>query len=127
MPNINHVHTIHELLCVLYKRDNWNEAVKRRFQTFYYKQPTESYSFNFETLLKDIPYSKYLDDTRNKDIFCRFWGIGCDSETLQQISADYGISGERVRQIKAKVVRILQHPSRKNIIRNNLEEMGFFF
>ena len=119
--------TIHTLLKTIFARRNWNEAVERRFQTFYNTQFTASQQFDTDTLLKGLPYSEYLSNPRNKDILYRFWGINQDAETLKKIGDDHKISPERVRQIKEKATRMLIHPSRLDIIRNNLEEMGFFF
>lgn len=43
-------------------------------------------------------------------------------ETLQAIGARYGISRERVRQVIAKGVRKMRHPSRTIFIRNGLDK-----
>ncbi len=45
-----------------------------------------------------------------------------DHETLQAIGDSYGISRERVRQVIAKGVRKLRHPSRTVFIRNGLDK-----
>jgi DNA-directed RNA polymerase sigma subunit (sigma70/sigma32) len=118
---------VHTFLKTLFEINNWNLAVERRFQTFYNEQSSPSSSFEADALLKKVPLVEYLSDTRNMDVLRRFWGIGQSSETLKQIGIDYKISPERVRQIKEKATRILKHPSRKDVIRNNLEKMGFFF
>jgi DNA-directed RNA polymerase sigma subunit (sigma70/sigma32) len=118
---------VHTFLKTLFEINNWNLAVERRFQTFYNEQYSPSSSFEADALLKKVPLGEYLSDTRNMDVLRRFWGIGQSSETLKQIGIDYKISPERVRQIKEKATRILKHPSRKDVIRNNLEKMGFFF
>jgi RNA polymerase primary sigma factor len=45
--------------------------------------------------------------------------------TLDQIGEKYGISRERVRQIEAKALRMLKHPSRTKILRPLLNnELG---
>jgi|AntRauTorckE6833_2_1112554.scaffolds.fasta_scaffold01130_12 DNA-directed RNA polymerase sigma subunit (sigma70/sigma32) len=127
MPDHKRVRGIHALLEALFRNKNWNQAVQRRFQTFYNKQHTPSAAFDHKALFANLATSDYLDDPRNADIFYRFWGIGRDPETLEQIGADYRISRERARQIKEKYLRILRYPSRSIVIRNNLETMGFFF
>lgn len=119
--------TIHTLLKTIFANRNWNKAVERRFQTFYNTKCTCNQQFATDTLLKGLPDSKYLSNPRHKDILYRFWGLNQEAETLDSIGQSYGISRERVRQIKEKATRILKHPSRLDIIRNNLEEMGFFF
>jgi|GEM_PF-4109498 len=119
--------TIHTLLKTIFANRNWNEAVERRFQTFHNRKFTSNQQFDTDTLLKGLPYSKYLSDPRNKDILSRFWGLNQEAGTLDSIGQSYGITRERVRQIKEKATRILKHPARLDIIRNNLEEMGFFF
>jgi RNA polymerase sigma factor (sigma-70 family) len=47
--------------------------------------------------------------------------------TLDQIGEKYGISRERIRQIEAKALRMLKHPSRARILRpllNNSAEIN---
>jgi hypothetical protein len=127
MPNTTHTHGIHELLRALFRHKNWNETVERRFQSFYNSKCGPKKSFDSAALFGNLPHQKYMAEPRNKDIFYRFWGICTEPETLKSIGLDYKISAERVRQIKNKALRIHLHPSRSDIIRSNLEKMGFFF
>lgn len=39
-----------------------------------------------------------------RDIVCRYYGIGCPAQTLQEISMIYVLSRERIRQIKKKAL-----------------------
>lgn len=40
--------------------------------------------------------------TQQADIIRRYYGVGCEPETLVAIGEDYGVTGERVRQIREK-------------------------
>ena len=55
---------------------------------------------------------------RERDIFERRIGYGGRKpETLQEIGDSYGITIERTRQLEAKAIRLLKHPSRSNKLR----------
>ena len=60
-----------------------------------------------------------LDD-RSKDIVTRRW-LSDDKLTLHDLAAEYGVSAERIRQIEAKALRKLRHPSRSESLRTFLE------
>ena len=49
-----------------------------------------------------------------KDILCMLYK---ESKTLDQVGCLYGVGRERIRQIAAKAVRKLRHPSRSNMIK----------
>ncbi len=49
---------------------------------------------------------------REKDIIKYFFGIGCSEMTLEEIGEKFGLTRERVRQIKEKAIRRLRHSSR---------------
>jgi RNA polymerase primary sigma factor len=50
------------------------------------------------------------------------FGIGANSDhTLEAIGQQYGVTRERIRQIEAKALRRLQHPSRSGRLRTFLE------
>ena len=49
------------------------------------------------------------------------WGVGMDrSHTLQEIGDGFEVTRERIRQIEAKALRKLRHPSRSRKLRDFL-------
>ena len=46
-----------------------------------------------------------------------FFGLGCREETIDEISERFGITRERVRQIKEKGMRRLRQESRNNLLK----------
>jgi len=66
----------------------------------------ESFFMELEDILKDFT-------EREKAIIKYYYGIGIvRGLTLEEIGVEFGITRERVRQIKAKVIKRLQHKSR---------------
>ena len=56
--------------------------------------------------------------TREADILRSRFGIGTDHPmTLEEIGQMYDLSRERIRQLEAKALRKLRHPSRANILK----------
>ena len=50
------------------------------------------------------------------------FGIGIDSEhTLEEVGQNFAVTRERIRQIEAKALRKLRHPSRSRKLRAFLE------
>ena len=45
---------------------------------------------------------------REHDILRMFFGLGCDSMTLENISTKFGLTSERVRQVKDSAIKSLQ-------------------
>ena len=54
----------------------------------------------------------YTLDNREADVIRLYFGLNGPSWTLQAIANKYGLTRERVRQIKEKALRKLRHPSR---------------
>ena len=52
-------------------------------------------------ILKKLSY-------REHDIIRMFFGLGCDSMTLENISTKFGLTSERVRQVKDNAIKSLQ-------------------
>ena len=57
---------------------------------------------------------------REKDIVKYFFGIGCSEMTLEEIGDKFGLTRERVRQIKEKAIRRLRHSSRSKLLKSYL-------
>jgi RNA polymerase primary sigma factor len=63
---------------------------------------------------------KTLSPKEEKVIRLRF-GIGCEREhTLEEIGQEFDVTRERIRQIEAKALRKLRHPSRSEQLRSFL-------
>ncbi|MFI3330908.1 MAG: RNA polymerase sigma factor RpoD/SigA [Rikenellaceae bacterium] len=57
---------------------------------------------------------------REKDIIKYFFGIGCSEMTLEEIGEKFGLTRERVRQIKEKAIRRLRHSTRSKLLKSYL-------
>jgi RNA polymerase primary sigma factor len=50
------------------------------------------------------------------------FGIGMNSKhTLEQVGLQFSVTRERIRQIEAKALRKLKHPSRSKVLRTFLD------
>ena len=69
-----------------------------------------------ESLSKEIDRALATLTERERDILRYFFGIGVIEMTLEEIGDSFGLTRERVRQIKEKAIRRLRHTSRsKNL------------
>ena len=57
---------------------------------------------------------------RERDIIRLFFGINCQEMTLEEIGEKFGLTRERVRQIKEKAIRRLRHSSRSKLLKTYL-------
>ena len=57
---------------------------------------------------------------RESDIIKMFFGIGCQEMTLEEIGDKFGLTRERVRQIKEKAIRRLRQSSRSKLLKTYL-------
>jgi RNA polymerase primary sigma factor len=73
-----------------------------------------------ESLSREIERSLATLTERESDIVKLFFGIGCQEMTLEEIGERFGLTRERVRQIKEKAIRRLRHTSRSKLLKTYL-------
>ena len=73
-----------------------------------------------ESLGKEIERSLSTLTERERDIVKFFFGIGVQDMTLEEIGDRFGLTRERVRQIKEKAIRRLRHTSRSKLLKGYL-------
>jgi RNA polymerase primary sigma factor len=73
-----------------------------------------------ESLAKEIDRALTTLTERERDIIRYFFGIGCQEMTLEEIGEKFGLTRERVRQIKEKAIRRLRHTSRSKLLKGYL-------
>jgi len=70
-----------------------------------------------ESLSREIERSLSTLTERERDIVKLFFGIGVQEMTLEEIGERFGLTRERVRQIKEKAIRRLRHTSRSKLLK----------
>ncbi|MDR2383424.1 MAG: RNA polymerase sigma factor RpoD/SigA [Prevotellaceae bacterium] len=73
-----------------------------------------------ESLSKEIDRALATLTERERDIVKYFFGIGAQEMTLEEIGEQFGLTRERVRQIKEKAIRRLRHSSRSKLLKSYL-------
>ncbi len=73
-----------------------------------------------ESLSREIERALATLTERESDIIKLFFGIGCQEMTLEEIGERFGLTRERVRQIKEKAIRRLRHTSRSKLLKSYL-------
>ncbi|MGF1585842.1 MAG: RNA polymerase sigma factor RpoD/SigA [Bacteroidales bacterium] len=73
-----------------------------------------------ESLGREIERSLSTLTERERDIVKYFFGIGVQDMTLEEIGERFGLTRERVRQIKEKAIRRLRHTSRSKLLKSYL-------
>ncbi|MCT4616061.1 MAG: RNA polymerase sigma factor RpoD/SigA [Marinifilaceae bacterium] len=73
-----------------------------------------------ESLTREIDRALATLTERESDIVKLFFGIGMQEMTLEEIGEKFGLTRERVRQIKEKAIRRLRHTSRSKLLKTYL-------
>ncbi len=73
-----------------------------------------------ESLAREIERALATLTERESDIIKLFFGIRCQEMTLEEIGERFGLTRERVRQIKEKAIRRLRHTSRSKLLKSYL-------
>lgn len=73
-----------------------------------------------ESLTREIERALTTLTERERDIVRYFFGIGTQEMTLEEIGEKFGLTRERVRQIKEKAIRRLRHSSRSKLLKSYL-------
>ena len=82
--------------------------------------PNADRSLINESLAREIERALATLTERESDIVKLFFGIGCQEMTLEEIGERFGLTRERVRQIKEKAIRRLRHTSRSKLLKTYL-------
>ncbi len=73
-----------------------------------------------ESLAKEIDRALSTLSERESDIVKKFFGLGVPEMTLEEIGDEFGLTRERVRQIKEKAIRRLRNNSRCKLLKGYL-------
>ena len=82
--------------------------------------PIADRSLIYESLSKEIDRALKQLTPRESEIIKMFFGIGCQEMTLEEIGDKFGLTRERVRQIKEKAIRRLRTASRSKLLKTYL-------
>ncbi|MDR0713237.1 MAG: RNA polymerase sigma factor RpoD/SigA [Bacteroidales bacterium] len=82
--------------------------------------PVADRSLMNESLIREIERALATLTERERDIIKLFFGIGAQEMTLEEIGEKFGLTRERVRQIKEKAIRRLRHTSRSKLLKSYL-------
>ena len=82
--------------------------------------PSEAASYQLlKEQVADVLFT--LSDREARVLQLRFGLEDGRSRTLEEVGRDFGVTRERIRQIEAKALRKLRHPSRSKKLRDFLE------
>jgi RNA polymerase primary sigma factor len=73
-----------------------------------------------ESLSKEIERALSTLTEREHEIVKKFFGIGVPEMTLEEIGDEFGLTRERVRQIKEKAIRRLRSSSKSKLLKSYL-------
>ena len=73
-----------------------------------------------ESLREEINRALQRLNERERNIIEAFFGINQPEMTLEEIGDKYGLTRERVRQIKEKAIRRLRHSTKNKLLKTYL-------
>ena len=82
--------------------------------------PNTDGTLMYESLSREIDRALATLTERESDIIKMFFGIGCQEVTLEEIGDKFGLTRERVRQIKEKAIRRLRQGTRSKLLNTYL-------
>ncbi len=82
--------------------------------------PNADNSLINESLTLEVERTLSTLSQRESDILKYFFGIGCQELTLEEIGDKFGLTRERVRQIKEKAIRKLRQNDRSKLLKSFL-------
>ena len=82
--------------------------------------PMADRSLVMESLRDEISRALTLLNERERNIIECFFGIGQPEMTLEEIGERFGLTRERVRQIKEKAIRRLRHNTKSKMLKSYL-------
>jgi len=82
--------------------------------------PNADKSLINESLSLEVERTLSTLSPRESDILKSFFGIGCQELTLEEIGEKFGLTRERVRQIKEKAIRKLRQNDRSKLLKDFL-------
>lgn len=82
--------------------------------------PTADGELDQESLRSEIERTLQTLSERERCIVAAFFGIGQSEMTLEEIGDKYGLTRERVRQIKEKAIRKLRNSNKRKVLKSYL-------
>lgn len=79
--------------------------------------PSADKKLELESLRIEIERALLTLTQRERDIIRCFYGINCEQIPLEEIGDKYGLTRERVRQIREKAIKRLRYTSRSKILK----------
>ena len=100
-------------ICLKIKTVSQKESILFSFFSFYY--------FLFKHFVYFTEVLSSLTEREEKIIRLRF-GIGEKADhTLEEVGSDFAVTRERIRQIEAKALRKLRHPTRSRKLKHFID------
>jgi RNA polymerase sigma factor, sigma-70 family len=82
--------------------------------------PTTDNALVLESLREEIAEALQTLNERERNVIEAFFGINQQEMTLEEIGDKYGLTRERVRQIKEKAIRRLRHNTKNKMLKTYL-------